>query len=118
MDDAPLFYPTRAHLLLCTGPRCARAGSTEVFRDAWQTLERRSLAYYKRGGSIRLTEAGCLGQCSHGPTLAVYHASEGGPDERASLSEAWYVGVDARTVVEVAEAAHLGAPLPSRGRFR
>ena len=118
MSEGPLFYATRAHLLLCTGPRCTRRGSPRVLEQAWSELESRALAYYKRGGSIRLTEAGCLGQCSHGPTLAVYHASEGGPDERGSLSEAWYVGVDARTVVEVAEAAHLGAPLPSRGRFR
>lgn len=112
MSEAPLFFPTRAHLLLCTGPRCARRGSPRVLEDAWRELESRALAYYKRGGSIRLTEAGCLGQCSHGPTLAAYCS-----DEAGALREAWYVGVDARQVVEIAEAAHLGATLPDRGRF-
>jgi (2Fe-2S) ferredoxin len=112
MTDGPLFYPTRAHLLLCTGPRCARAGSAAVFRDGWEELERRSLAYYKRGGSIRLTEAGCLGVCSHGPTLVAYHG-----DPRGGLAEAWYVGVGKTELVEIAEALHDGQEPPERGRF-
>lgn len=112
MNDGPLFYATRAHLLLCTGPRCSRRQSPRVLEVAWRELERRSIAYYKRGGSIRLTEAGCLGQCSHGPTLAAYYGEASG-----KLAEAWYVGVDANEVVAIAEALHTGAPLPARGRF-
>ena len=83
-----------------------------MFAEAWSELERRSLAYYKTGGSVRLTESGCLGACSHGPTLAAYHA---GPD--GSLAQAWYVGMDGRAVLRVAEALHRGEPAPDEQRF-
>ena len=112
MDQPPLFFATRAHVLLCTGPRCSRRGSARVLETAWRELEGRALAYYKSGGSIRLTEAGCLGQCSHGPTLVAYHG-----DEQGRLREAWYVGVDAPQVISIAEALHDGSALPERGRF-
>lgn len=110
--DGPLFFATRAHLMLCTGPRCSRHGSPRVFQDAWRELETRSLAYYKTGGSIRLTESGCLGQCSHGPALAAYYG-----DPQGGLAQAWYVGVDARSLVELAKALHDGAPPSDRGRI-
>ena len=110
--DQPIFFPTRAHVLLCTGPRCARAGSRKVLDTANAELERRRVAYYKDGGTVRLTEAGCLGACSFGPTVAAYHAD---PDGR--LTEAWFVGMDAPKVVRLAEALHRGEALPSEGRF-
>lgn len=116
MDEGPLFFATRAHLLLCTGPRCARRGSPRVLESAWRELESRALAYYKRGGSIRLTESGCLGQCSHGPTLVAYHADDQG-ETTGALRESWYVGVDAPQLVDIAEALHRGGPPPGRGRF-
>jgi (2Fe-2S) ferredoxin len=110
--DEPIFFPTRAHVLLCTGPRCARAGSRRVLDLANAELERRRIAYYKDGGTVRLTEAGCLGACSYGPTVAAYHG-----DAQGGLAEAWYVGMDAAKVVRLAEALHLGEPLPVEGRF-
>jgi (2Fe-2S) ferredoxin len=110
--DGPLFFPARAHLLLCTGPRCARRGSPRVFQEAWQTLERRSLAYYKQGGSVRLTESGCLGCCAHGPTLVAYHG-----DESGALAHAWYVGVDTPSLLRIAQALQDGDPPPEEKRF-
>lgn len=110
--DGPLFFPARAHLLLCTGPRCSRRGSGRVFEDAWSALEARALAYYKRGGTVRLTASGCLGQCSHGPTLVAYHG-----DAQGRLSEAWYVGIDAPALLRIARALHDGEPPPGENRF-
>lgn len=110
--DGPLFFPSRAHLLLCTGPRCSRRGSAKVFAEAWRTLEARSLAYYKRGGGIRLTESGCLGCCSYGPTLAAYYG-----DDRGGLAQAWYVGIDEPSLVRIAEALNEGRPPPDDKRF-
>jgi (2Fe-2S) ferredoxin len=107
----PPYYPTRAHLLLCTGPRCARSGSARLFADAWSALEARGLAYYKTGGSVRLTEAGCLGACDHGPTLACYASAKEG------LAEAWYDHADLQLVLDVAERAYREEPLPADRRF-
>lgn len=107
----PPYFPTRAHLLLCTGPRCARGGSTRLFASAWSALEARGLAYYKTHGSVRLTESGCLGACDHGPTLACYASTKDG------LVEGWYDHADLGLVLEVAERAHHGEPLPDERRF-
>jgi (2Fe-2S) ferredoxin len=112
VDDGPLFFPTRAHLLLCTGPRCSRRGSPRVFHDSWRELESRSLAYYKRGGSIRLSESGCLGCCAHGPTLAAYY-----DDGEGRLAQAWWVAMTAEQLLEIAKAIHDGRALPDRNRF-
>lgn len=111
MDDGPLFFPTRAHLLLCTGPRCSGRGSARLFAEAWRAIEARSLAYYKRGGSIRLTESGCLGQCSRGPTLVAYHG-----DASGKLAQAWYVDVDLAALLRIAKALHDGDPPPDDAR--
>ena len=111
--DGPLFFSTRAHLLLCTGPRCGRRGSAKVFADAWRQLESERLAYYKEGGSVRLTESGCLGCCAYGPTLAAYHG-----DEVGRLTQSWYVGVDAPRLVKIARALHEGQEPPVEGRFK
>jgi (2Fe-2S) ferredoxin len=110
--DEPLFFPTRAHVLVCTGPRCSRAGSRSVVASATAELERRRLAYYKTGGSVRLSEASCLGACAHGPTVVAYHGESSG-----TLAEVWYVGMDSARVVELAEALHHGGPPPSTNRF-
>lgn len=110
--ESPIFFATRAHVLLCTGPRCSIAGSRGVLADATTELERRRVAYYRDGGTVRLTEAGCLGACAFGPTVAAYYA---GPD--GQLTEAWYVRMDAAKVVALAEALHRGDPPPEEGRF-
>lgn len=110
--DEPLFFPTRAHLLVCTGPRCSRAGSRRLVDEATVELERRHVAYYKTGGTVRLSEASCLGACAHGPTVVAYFGAPHG-----GLAEAWYVGMDTRRVVRLAEALHRGEPAPSENRF-
>lgn len=110
--EQPLFFPTRAHVLVCTGPRCSRAGSRQLVQQATAELERRHVAYYKSGGTVRLSEASCLGACSHGPTVVAYHAGPGG-----TLAEAWYVGMDVPRVVRLADALHRGEPPPSDRRF-
>ena len=108
----PLFFPTRAHLLVCVGPQCGKRGSREVLARANAELEAGKLAYYTEGGSIRLTATSCLGACAHGPNLTAYYGDTGG-----SLAEAWYAGVDSAGVKEIAEALHEGREPPPKGRY-
>jgi (2Fe-2S) ferredoxin len=111
MSGLPLFFETRAHLLLCTGPSCRRAGSAQLFARATADLETDGLAYYTSGGSLRFTESGCLGACSSGPTVAAYYAVG------ATLAQAWYTGMDREKLRALAQALHDGAALPLEGRF-
>ena len=111
MTSGPKWFETRAHLLLCQGQRCRERGAAPLFQALWQHLERDALAYYKGGGSLRLTESGCLGACSYGPTLCVYRQGKGG------LEQAWYAPTDYPLAVAVAQAAHTGAPLPAERRY-
>jgi (2Fe-2S) ferredoxin len=108
--ELPPYFPTRGHLLLCTGPRCSRVGSQRLFREASDQLERRRLAYYKEGGTVRLSEAGCLGACGHGPTLACYRGS-------VQLEQAWYCAADLPLVLRIAEAIQNETPLPDDRRY-
>jgi len=110
MSGLPLFFETRAHLLVCTGPSCRRAGSLALFAEATTDLEARRLAYYA-GGSLRFTESGCLGACSTGPTVAAYYA------DGETLAQAWYTRMDREKVLVLAQALHDGAALPIDGRF-
>ena len=112
MDQGPIYFETRAHVLLCTGPRCSHAGSRRILEQSTVELERLRVAYYKDGGSVRLTECGCLGACAYGPTAVAYHGGPGG-----ALREAWYVGLDGRRLGRLATALHAGTPLPGAGRF-
>ncbi len=111
MSELPPFIPTRAHLLVCTGPSCRRVGGAELFANAWQDLETHRLAYYTRGGSLRLTESGCLGACARGPNVAVYHDADG------RLEQAWYIRMDRGALLRLSRALHDGAPLPPQNRF-
>lgn len=77
-------------------------------------LERRRLAYYKDGGTVRLTEAGCLGACGHGPTLACYRSV---PQGGVQLEQAWYFAADLPLVLRVAESIQTDAPLPDERRY-
>lgn len=111
--DAPPYFSTHGHLLVCVGPRCARAGSQRLYRDATSALEKRQLAYYTGEGTVRLTESGCLGACGHGPTLACYASRDGG----RTLEAGWYHGADLPLVIDVAERVHRAQPLPSTRRY-
>jgi (2Fe-2S) ferredoxin len=108
----PNFFPTRAHLLVCTGTDCAARGGRELFARSTAALERDGLAYYKTGGGVRLTESGCLGACAHGPTVAAYHDRGDG-----SLAQAWYAGMDETKVLELARALDGRRDPPAEGRF-
>ncbi|WP_221089972.1 (2Fe-2S) ferredoxin domain-containing protein [Deinococcus aquaedulcis] len=110
----PKFFSTRAHLLVCQGQSCQGRGSALLYRALWNHLERDALAYYKKGGSLRLTESGCLGACSYGPTLCVYRAQSGGG---GALEQAWYAAVDFPLARRIAQAAHDEAPLPAEHRY-
>jgi (2Fe-2S) ferredoxin len=107
----PAFFPVRAHLLLCTDGSCTQKGADLLFRALWNGLERERLAYYQRGGSLRLTEAGCLGGCRFGPNLACYYRQAG------QLKEAWYYGLDYPKAMAIARALHAGDEPPTEGRF-
>ncbi|MVN85836.1 (2Fe-2S) ferredoxin domain-containing protein [Deinococcus sp. HMF7620] len=110
---APKFFATRAHLLVCQGQSCQGRGSALLYKALWNHLERQSLAYYKKGGSLRLTESGCLGACSYGPTLCVYRPKPAG----GGLEEAWYAAVDFPLATRIAGAAHEETPLPEEHRY-
>lgn len=108
----PLFFATRAHLLVCVGPQCSKRGSRELLGRATAHLEAQKLAYYKEGGTLRLTATGCLGACAHGPNLTAYYG-----DENGQLREAWYAGVDDARLKSIAEALHAGTEPPAEGRY-
>src|SRR6185295_9776508 len=101
----PTFFPTRAHLLVCTGPDCAERGARELYARCVAALERESLAYYKTGGSVRLTESGCLGACAHGPNAAAYYDAG---QRDGSLAQAWYAGMDETKLLTLARCLNAG----------
>ncbi|HWG85809.1 MAG TPA: (2Fe-2S) ferredoxin domain-containing protein [Deinococcales bacterium] len=107
----PEFFPTRAHLLVCTDPSCRDRGADLLYRALWQGLERERLAYYQRGGNLRLTEAGCLGACRFGPNITCYYRKGG------ELREAWYHGMDYPAAMALARALHAGEEPPAERRF-
>lgn len=107
----PLYFKTSGHLLVCQGPNCQARGSALLHKALWNHLERQSLAYYKRGGSLRLTESGCLGSCSFGPSLCVYRQNSDG------LEEAWYAAVDFPLAARIAQAVHEGQELPAEHQY-
>lgn len=109
------YYRTNGHLLVCQHSNCQSRGSALLFKALWNHLERESLAYYKRGGSLRLTESGCLGACSFGPTLCVYRQrTDVGVN---TLEEGWYAAVNFPLAVKIAQAVHDGAELPSEHQY-
>lgn len=107
----PRYFRTSGHLLVCQHANCRARGADLLYQGLWNALERERLAYYKSGGSVRLTTSGCLGACSFGPTLCVYRERAG------ELEEGWYAAVDFRLALEVARAVHEGRDLPGDRKY-
>lgn len=105
------YFKTNAHLLLCQHQSCKARGSDLLLLALERALEREKLAYYKAGGSLRLTSSGCLGACGYGPILACYRERNG------TLEQAWYENVDFPLAVKVARAAHGETELPPERRY-
>lgn len=108
----PKYFRTSGHLLVCGGATCQQKGSPLLYKALWNALETQSLAYYKKGGSVRLTQSGCLGACGSGPTVCAYRTRpEGG------LEEGWYAAVDFPLALRLARTMHEGRPLPGEHRY-
>lgn len=79
--------PFERHVFVCTtGGTCPQQGS-EAVHAAMKDLAKSRLGHVV----VRVNRSGCLGQCGHGPVVAVY------PDN------VWYAGVrteDAQAIVE------------------
>ncbi|AZI41668.1 (2Fe-2S) ferredoxin domain-containing protein [Deinococcus psychrotolerans] len=109
--SAPRYFPTTGHLLICQNSNCKARGSDLLYRAVWNALEQDKLAYYKAGGSLRLTESGCLGGCKSGPVMTCYRTRDG------QMEEAWYAAVDFPLARQVAQAIHDEAELPGERRY-
>ena len=107
----PPYFRTAGHLLLCQHTNCAARGAKLLYQALWNALEREKLAYFKSGGSLRLTGSGCLGACSYGPVLCVYR------QRAAVLEEGWYVAADLLLALRVARAVHAGEELPQERKY-
>ena len=64
-----------SHLFICCNQRepghrrgCCDPDGSEALRDAFKT----EVAKRKLGPLVRANKAGCLEQCEHGPTVAIY----------------------------------------------
>ena len=95
MHEPPI-PSTSAHVLVCVDGRCAVRGSQELHRFLWQAMEEERLAYYRTGGSVRMTSSGCLGACDHGPTVAVY-----APDAQGIVQPRWFGSMTLPETLEV-----------------
>lgn len=107
----PPYFRTSGHLLVCQHTNCRARGSDLLYTALWKALDERRLAYYKTGGSVRLSESGCLGACSFGPVMCVYRQDTQG------LEEGWYAGADLPLALKVATAVHEGAELPDDRKY-
>ncbi len=70
--------PFRLHVFVCTNqrdgrPACADHGAKEALAKAKEALN--ALPAAEREG-VRLSAAGCLGRCAHGPVAVAYPAGE------------------------------------------
>jgi (2Fe-2S) ferredoxin len=111
MSAGPKHFKTSGHLLVCQNSNCLSRGSDLLYRSLWNALDTRKLAYYKTGGSLRLSESGCLGACSFGPVMCVYRHRHG------ELEEGWYAAADLPLALEIAQAVHDETELPGKHRY-
>ncbi|GGR28480.1 (2Fe-2S) ferredoxin domain-containing protein [Deinococcus ruber] len=107
----PTYFKTSGHLLVCQHVNCKARGAQLLYTALWNALDREKLAYFKTGGSVRLTESGCLGACSFGPVLCVYRQRAG------QLEEGWYAAADYALGMAVARAVHAGEDLPTDRKY-
>jgi (2Fe-2S) ferredoxin len=79
--------PYERHVFVCvTGGVCPEAGAEQV-HAAMKDLAKQVCGPVR----VRVNKSGCLGQCGHGPIVAVY------PEN------VWYAGVRAEDVPEIVE---------------
>lgn len=109
---APLYFRTH-HLLVCGHTNCAQRGSRLLYQALWNALEQGKLAYYKAGGTVRLTQSGCLGACTFGPVLCAYRQRAAGQ----GLEEAWYAAADLPLALALAGSLQRGEALPTDRRY-
>ena len=107
----PPYFKTSGHIFVCQHANCRSRGSELLYKALWNALDTSRLAYYKGGGSVRLTESGCLGACSYGPAMCVYRTRAG------MLEEGWYAATDFPLALKVARAVHDGTELPEDGKY-
>ena len=123
MPTRPTYFRTSGHLLVCGHTNCEARGGKLLYAALWNALDRERLAYFKAGGSLRLTESGCLGACQYGPVLCVYRArpGQGGPDQQVlserGLEEGWYAATDLPLALRIARAVHAGEALPGERKY-
>lgn len=72
--------------------------------------EEQRIAYYRNGGSVRLTMSSCLGACDHGPIAVCYQPE-------AKDFQAWYEGVTIEQVHALLMSLQKKTALPREGRF-
>lgn len=113
---APKYFRTRGHVLICQNSNCQARGSAHLFKALWNHLEQEKLAYYKTDGHVRLTESGCLGACSYGPTVCVYREQQSQAGQ-GQLQEAWYAGVDLPLAKQIVNAIQHQSDLPTQHRY-
>ncbi|MFC4455869.1 NAD(P)H-dependent oxidoreductase subunit E [Deinococcus sonorensis] len=107
----PVHFRTHGHLLLCQHVNCEARGARLLYSALWNALDRERLAYFKSGGTVRLTASGCLGACSFGPVLCVYRERAG------QLEEGWYAAADLPLALQVARATHEQTALPDDRKY-
>jgi len=70
----PAIKPFRSHIFVCVNqrdgrPACEDHGAKAALAKAKEAMK--ALPFAKRDG-VRLSQAGCLGQCEHGPVAVAY----------------------------------------------
>lgn len=98
-EDRPLLAPGEGpferHVFVCvSGKTCPNEGA-EAVHAAMKLLAKDLLGKHR----VRINKSGCLGQCGHGPMVAVY------PDD------VWYAHVRVEDVPEIV-ASHLVNGVP------
>ena len=99
---APGAGPFERHVFVCiSGGTCPSQGA-EAVHAAMKDLAKRVCGPV----AVRVNKSGCLGQCGHGPVVAVY------PEN------VWYAGVRVEDVPEIVERHLVGGRPVDRLLFR